>query len=362
MDNKAYTILVSSNRRGKTRAFTVSAAWLKASLAIGCILAVIGSVVTLDYIGLLLQSAENKKLKAESIHLRRQFRLVESKLGTLEKSLDRVKNFSKKLRLITNVEDEDRSLKLSMGPNPSSPSGRARSFLGIQGSGNAQRSYVGDHGGYGQAVGAPGAQRKMASVRSSNALEDALFINRAPLDRLTGELSRSNGRDYGTLSIRIDRSVKDTQLTEQGVLALYDALSERQSLLNATPNIKPTRGWFTSQFGYRLDPFTGKPQMHNGLDLAAAPGTPVYAPAHGVVSYVGYERGYGNLVSIDHGFGVVTRFAHNSQVFVEVGDKINRRQVIAAVGSTGRSSGPHLHYEVRVHGVPVDPMNYILGE
>src|SRR5690606_16069985 len=111
-----------------------------------------------------------------------------------------------------------------------------------------------------------------------------------------------------------------------------------------------------------LDPFTGKAVMHAGLDIAAPPGSPVHAPANGVVSYVGYEPGYGNLVSIDHGYGVVTRFGHNSRIFVEKGQTVKRRDVVATVGSTGRSSGPHCHYEVRVHGVPVDPMNYILDE
>ncbi len=102
--------------------------------------------------------------------------------------------------------------------------------------------------------------------------------------------------------------------------------------------------------------------MHYGLDMAAAPGTPVMAPADGVVSYVGYESGYGKIVAIDHGFGVRTRYAHNSQIYVELGQKIKRRDVISAVGTTGRSSGPHLHYEVRVNDVPVDPINYILNE
>ena len=80
------------------------------------------------------------------------------------------------------------------------------------------------------------------------------------------------------------------------------------------------------------------------------------------MSYVGFESGYGKLVSIDHGYGVKTRYAHNSRIFVQVGQKVKRRDVIAAIGSTGRSSGPHLHYEVRVNGIPVDPINYILNE
>ena len=102
--------------------------------------------------------------------------------------------------------------------------------------------------------------------------------------------------------------------------------------------------------------------MHNGLDIAAAPGSPIVAPADGVVSFAGYDPGYGKLVSIDHGYGVVTRFGHTSQIFVEVGQRIRRRDVIAAVGNTGRSTGPHLHYEVRVNSVPVDPYNYVLDD
>ena len=102
--------------------------------------------------------------------------------------------------------------------------------------------------------------------------------------------------------------------------------------------------------------------MHNGIDIAAAPGSPIVAPADGIVSFAGYDPGYGKLVSIDHGYGVVTRFGHTSQIFVEVGQKVSRRDVIASVGNTGRSTGPHLHYEVRVNNIPVDPYNYVLDE
>ena len=115
----------------------------------------------------------------------------------------------------------------------------------------------------------------------------------------------------------------------------------------------------TSHVGYRIDPFTRTPEMHYGRDFAAAPGTPIVATADGVVSYVGYEGGYGKIVAIDHGYGVRTRYAHNSQIYVQLGQKVSRHDVIAAVGSTGRSSGPHLHYEVRVNDIPVDPINYI---
>ena len=122
----------------------------------------------------------------------------------------------------------------------------------------------------------------------------------------------------------------------------------------------PSRGWFSSRFGIRADPFTGRPTMHSGLDLASRYGAPVMATADGVVTYVGYQNGYGHIVSIDHGYGIQTRYAHNSKLYVQRGQKVRRYEVIAAVGNSGRSTGPHLHYEVRVRGVAVDPINYIL--
>jgi murein DD-endopeptidase MepM/ murein hydrolase activator NlpD len=162
--------------------------------------------------------------------------------------------------------------------------------------------------------------------------------------------------------VRIDRVVKNSQLREQSLIRVWDSLSDRKSLLSATPSIKPARGWFTSKFGYRMDPLNRRPTLHAGLDIAAPPGTPIHAPADGIVSFAGYEGGYGKLVSIDHGYGVVTRYAHTSRIYVEQGQKISRWDVIAAIGNTGRSTGAHLHYEVRVHGVPVDPINYVLDE
>lgn len=334
MDKKTYTILITSNRRGQTRSVGISAAWLKAGLLAVFVTFVIMGAVAVDYVGLLLEAGESKRLRAENTHLKRQFQMVESKLSALETGLERVQNFTKKLKLITNIEDEDRSLKLAIGPMPKAGQSFPEYYQAMQDRAPASEFLSREQG----------------------------WKDSIPLDERGGELSTQRDQDYASLSIRIDRAVKDTQLKEQGVLKLWEALSERQSLLNATPSIKPTRGWFTSRFGYRIDPFTGKPVMHSGIDIAASPGTPIYAPADGVISYVGYESGYGKMVSIDHGYGVITRYAHNSRIFVEQGQRVSRRDVIASVGSTGRSTGPHLHYEVRVHGVAVDPMNYILDE
>src|SRR5690606_5699978 len=120
------------------------------------------------------------------------------------------------------------------------------------------------------------------------------------------------------------------------------------------------KGWLTSGFGYRYSPWGGNVKMHKGVDIAAPTGTSVMAPSDGVVVFSGSKGGYGSTVIIDHGYGIKTLFGHNSQLFVSEGDKITRGQKISAVGSTGASTGPHLHYEVHVDGIPTDPMNYII--
>ncbi len=138
-------------------------------------------------------------------------------------------------------------------------------------------------------------------------------------------------------------------------------LERSQYIRNHTPSILPVNGRFTSGFGMRKDPFTGRMHFHYGIDLAAPIGTPVHAPADGVVKRVKRDpRGYGILLEIDHGMGITTRYGHLSKVLVKRGQKVKRGQVIARVGNTGRSTGPHLHYEVRVLNKPVNPLSYII--
>ena len=142
---------------------------------------------------------------------------------------------------------------------------------------------------------------------------------------------------------------------------LTEALSDKKSLLASTPSVWPARGWLTSGFGYRSSPFTGQREFHQGLDIATRFGMPIHAPADGVVTYAGRKGGLGNVVVIEHGFGYSTRLGHISKLLVDAGARVKRNQILAYVGNTGRSTGPHLHYEVRINGVPVNPFDYILN-
>jgi murein DD-endopeptidase MepM/ murein hydrolase activator NlpD len=126
------------------------------------------------------------------------------------------------------------------------------------------------------------------------------------------------------------------------------------------PTLAPVvDGWFSSNFGYRIDPFTGMQSFHEGIDFPAEAGTPVVAAASGKVVESGYQPQYGKVISIDHGNGLVSRYAHASEVHVNEGDLVVRGQRVAAVGSTGRSTGPHLHFEVRLNGVPQNPARFL---
>ena len=164
------------------------------------------------------------------------------------------------------------------------------------------------------------------------------------------------------LSNGLDHLGKQAKIQSISFQELDNFFKNQKSLLSSTPSIWPTRGWVTSGFGFRKSPFTGLREKHEGWDIAARNGAPVRTTADGVVVVEGREYGYGNLVEIDHGYGLVTRYGHNSKHLVKVGDRVKRGQVIALVGNTGRSTGPHLHYEVLLNGVPVNPKNYILED
>jgi murein DD-endopeptidase MepM/ murein hydrolase activator NlpD len=146
---------------------------------------------------------------------------------------------------------------------------------------------------------------------------------------------------------------------ESSLQMLIEYFEDKRSLYAATPSTWPVRGWVTSHFGNRTSPFSGILKFHEGMDIAAQTGTPVAAPADGVVIKAGFGTGYGNVVEISHGYGIRTLFAHNSRLNVKVGQRVKRGDVIAYVGDSGSSTGPHLHYEVRLNNLPVNPSRYM---
>lgn len=178
------------------------------------------------------------------------------------------------------------------------------------------------------------------------------------LSGIGGPLDNDSGTEYPELQQKIDQIRAAIDLRRKSQEEVQGILNDQRSLLAAKPQGVPVRGWTTSNFGMRRSPFTGKRSMHDGLDIAARTGTPVYATADGIVSRVVTDPGYGKLVVIEHGYGYRTYYGHNSKIFVKVGQRITRGDKIAAVGNTGRSTGSHVHYEVRLNGVPLNPKKF----
>ncbi|MHB1950647.1 MAG: M23 family metallopeptidase [Acidiferrobacteraceae bacterium] len=169
--------------------------------------------------------------------------------------------------------------------------------------------------------------------------------------------AHQNVPDFVAVLTRLEHAIEE----KQARLALLSrVLIHRHVAAAITPTGWPVRGgWVSSPFGPRIDPFTGHPSFHPGIDIADAMGTPIHAMAAGIVTYAGADGGYGMLVRIADGNGRTTYYGHTSRIFVSVGQLVHKGERIALVGSTGRSTGPHLHFEVRQNGDPVNPAPYL---
>lgn len=166
-----------------------------------------------------------------------------------------------------------------------------------------------------------------------------------------------------TLQMRndIERLQSEAISREESLFELLKLLLAKKEALAHTPSIWPVQGWVTSGFGFRTHPLTGLSQMHEGLDIANRVGTAVIAPASGIVSDIETDQLFGRILVISHGFGITTRYGHLHRVLVRVGKKVERGDKIGELGMSGRTTGPHLHYEVRINNMPANPVQYILN-
>ncbi len=170
-------------------------------------------------------------------------------------------------------------------------------------------------------------------------------------------------RQAKRINFDLEKFIRQAKLEKESIAEIWKSLKNKKYLLSHTPSVKPTIGYITRGFGMHIDPFTGQLKPHYGIDFAAKIGTPVWATADGRVGNIGWDKnGFGTYIEIDHRKGVQTYYAHLSKVEVRIGEEVKRGQLIGRVGNSGRSTGPHLHYEVRINGSPVNPRNYFLPE
>jgi murein DD-endopeptidase MepM/ murein hydrolase activator NlpD len=377
--NNFYTVLVIPEKTKQVRKLVVPAIYVRVGLLLGAVAAFFLAFMVYDYVNVMRQLSENKRLQTENRQLKQEMQTFTTKLQNVQDALERIQSYTTKLRIITNqAGDNTENLKKRVAPNIQGEPMDDHSDL-------PQRDAI--PSGHEGALDRPALPvvllGKPVAYLASNNPEDAAQIveemekakeEPAPppvvgkkrlSDLIREDEERESAdlrREFASLNQAFDSVLQHAQGVELDVQSLTTALYDQRDYLGSLPTLKPTNGWYSSGFGLRNSPFTNKPAMHEGLDLANHVGSTIVATASGIVTYAGPRPGYGNLVTIDHGYGIQTQYGHISKSYVKVGDKVKRGQRIAAVGNTGRSTGPHVHYEVRVNGIPVDPYFYILED
>jgi murein DD-endopeptidase MepM/ murein hydrolase activator NlpD len=247
--------------------------------------------------------SRTSKLQQENASLAREITELNGRLSTLADTLNRISQRDARIRVLANLEPIDPQVQAA----------------GIGGPAGASEMSI---------AGLTGIARRSAEIRI----------------------------DLGAL-------IRRANLLATSFQEAADTLAYHTARLAATPSIMPTQGWLSSAFSsMRAHPILHVARPHEGIDVTAPMGSPIEAPAAGLVTDAGWESGYGNTVTIDHGFGIVTKFAHASKLLVRTGQRVQRGQRIALVGNSGLATGPHLHYEVHVKGRPVDPLKYVLPD
>lgn len=294
------TLILVPGRTGQIRRWHLSWRWLHL-LGGGLVVLTLALIAgTVDWVHTRTEIAELDALRRETREQQERLQAYAQQIQDISSALARVGDFERKLRVITNLD-------------PAEP-------LPLPGIGGVEGDGLEAH----ELVGLTRAGRHRRMVQSLSQLQEA-----------------SVG-------------------AEQSLVELVKHLEDQTARLLATPSIAPTRGWVTSGFGYRSSPFTGRRELHRGIDIAARQGTPILAPADGRVRYAAKDRMLGQMVIVKHGYGIETIFGHLSEALVKPGDKVKRGDRIALMGNSGRSTGPHLHYQVNVNGVAVNPRNYML--
>ncbi len=167
------------------------------------------------------------------------------------------------------------------------------------------------------------------------------------------------GNRLVSIGERIDKLERQARFEQDSFEKIVGELAQREKLLAHTPSIMPAQGFMTSYFGWRISPITKRREFHKGLDIANLVGTPIVATADGKITFAGWRRGFGRFLTVDHGYGYITRYGHLKSILVKVGDRVFRGQTIGLLGASGKVTGPHVHYEVLVNRRHVNPKGYI---
>lgn len=299
MKNKFFTILFLPSHPGGVKKIILSELLIKSIAISAVILVIASSVIFFDYVNVKKKEIDLVSLREKTKIQNVQLQTFAEKINDMEAELSRLRSLDTKIRVLTNTgneEPETKSRRLSLG-------------------------------------GQGGPEPVQLSFNNEASLVDMLN--------------------------RLDRMNSDIKSQEKNLHELHASIQDQESLLVATPSIWPAKGYVTSVFGYRESPFGSNYEFHDGLDISAPLGATVVATADGVVTTTGNFGDTGNTIIISHGYGYETGYCHLSSINVEKGQRVQRGQQIGKVGSTGRSTGPHLHYLVKIAGSKVNPRTYL---
>jgi len=307
--NKTFTFYLLSNTEAPVRQLTIPRKIFWSALFLATLALAVAGTGLYDYIQIrkafrntLTLTAQNRTQDRTIADQRSQLQKFAKEIDTLKSRLVTLNTFEKKIRIIANIEN-------------------AEANSGLFGMGGA--------------------------------IPDDLDP-KIPLTDKHNSLIREMHHQANRLS---SASVNQAA----GFESLLKYLETQVDLLASTPSIRPAGGWVTSRFAHRISPFTGRREFHNALDIANRIKTPIIAPADGRVSFAGQRWLLGNVIEINHGHGFVTRYAHLNSFKKKKGDRVKRGETIALMGNTGRSTGPHVHYQIYLNGLPVNPEKYIIN-
>lgn len=353
---KQITILLFKDRGAPVGRYQIPVAllerWKKIAIVVGIVL-VLGIV---DYVRARMQTWELDDLRKEASTYRQSIDELQASMQTLNSELSRLHELERKMRIIANV--------------PGAPVGEM-STRGVGGddendTAQSKRAEAANEASAdGERVPADPLRAKPAQSSSLPNLPDAAGIQGDVAPGAANAAPRVSAQDLTPsrfLALQQEAQRLHTLMESRSAafVDLVEQLNAQSDRLASTPSIWPTHGWLTSTFGGRVSPFTGQWQSHGALDIAGPIGTDIIAPSRGRVIFSGAKPHLGNCLIIQHGYGIQTTYAHASKLFVKAGEMVERGDLIAKVGNSGRSTGPHLHYAIEVNGTPVNPLDYIL--
>jgi len=334
-NSDAYTVVIFRGSTAKPLRFSFPRKFVRKLLIVGCLFVLADFLVISHYVIRTGEVWELAAFRSEAMSAREQTAAFSAAIDDLKKRIVAMKEVNQRLRVMLGIEVPKAGDMVNGRGGEETPipeSGRMPS-----GSGDGKDSELIPTGSN------QGAEGNHEHSPSSNI-----------------ESSQTDHEAIASVKEGLQWLSKEATTQERILSELARAAEQRSSRWAATPSIWPVKGWVTSGFGPRISPFTEKPAWHDGLDIGAAPNAPVQAPAQGRVTATGFDPKLGNIVRLDHGFGIETLYGHLAKSLVKEGQRVNRGDVVGLVGSSGLSTGPHLHYMVKVHGQALDPNKFIL--